>query len=55
MTTTISLPPAEYDLAKAYAEEQNISMEELLVSLIRTLTLRQEDSVWENPWPFRES
>ncbi len=48
MTTTISLPPAEYDLAKAYAEAQNISMDELFVSLIRTLTLRQEDSVWEN-------
>ena len=48
MTTTISLPTAEYDLAKAYAEEQNLSMDELFVSLIRTLTLRQEDDVWED-------
>ena len=29
MTTTISLPTAEYDLAKAYAEEQNLSMDEI--------------------------
>jgi len=48
MTTTISLPTAEYDLAKAYAKEQNLSMDELFVHLIRMLTPRHEDDLWNN-------
>ncbi|MBO6144082.1 MAG: hypothetical protein J6O54_02320 [Prevotella sp.] len=29
MTTTFSLSTPEYDLAKAYAEEQNLTMDEI--------------------------
>ena len=46
MTTTISLPTEEYNLALAYAQEQHISIDELVSSLIKQLTLRQDDEVW---------
>ena len=34
MTTTISLPTAQYNRAKAYASERNMSIDELFVMLI---------------------
>ena len=46
MTTTISLPLEEYNRAKAYADEQNLSIDELMVMLIGQLTLKDEDAVW---------
>ena len=47
MTTTISLPAAEYDIATAYAREQNLSMDELFVQLIRMLEIYQGGELWE--------
>ncbi len=46
MTTTISLPIEEYNRARLFAEEQNISLDELLVMLIGQLTLKDEDALW---------
>ena len=46
MTTTISLPSAEYDIARAYAKEQNLSMSELFVNLIRMLDTYHGDELW---------
>lgn len=46
MNTTISLPTAEYNRAKAFAKEQNLSVSELFIALIGQLTLREEDSAW---------
>jgi len=46
MTTTISLPIEEYNRARLFAEEQNISLDELLVMLIGQLTLKDEDASW---------
>lgn len=43
MTTTITLPTQEYNRAKAYAEEQNLSMDELFAMLINQMTF-EEDS-----------
>ena len=48
MTTTISLPTADYDMAKAYAQEQNLSVDELFVSLIRMLPQYEEDLKWNH-------
>lgn len=53
MTTTISLPVAEYNRAKTFAEEQNLSIDELFVALIGQLTLREEDAVW-NQHDFKQ-
>lgn len=47
MTTTISLPIAEYNRAKTFAEEQSLSLDELFTALIGQLTLREEDEVWQ--------
>lgn len=54
MTTTISLPIDEYNRAKTFAEEQNLSMDELFVALIGQLTLREEDAVW-NQQDFKQT
>ena len=46
MTTTISIPTAEYNRAKAYAKERNLSIEELFVVLLGQLT-SEEDAIWD--------
>jgi hypothetical protein len=46
MTTTISIPTAEYNRAKAYAKERNLSIEELFVTLLGQLT-SEEDTTWD--------
>ena len=46
MTTTISIPTAEYNRAKAYAKERNLSIEELFVVLLGQLT-SEEDATWD--------
>jgi len=48
MTTTISLPTAEYDIAKAYAKEKNLSVDELFLALIRMLPSYEEDLKWSS-------
>lgn len=48
MTTTISIPTAEYDLAKAYAQKQNLSIDELFVTLIRMLPQDKDDDLWNS-------
>ena len=48
MTTSVSIPSAEYNLAMAYAHERNMSMDELLVSLIRMLPQYEEDQLWNS-------
>ena len=47
MTTTISIPTAEYNRAKAYAKECNLSIEELFVVLLGQLT-SDEDVAWDD-------
>ena len=47
MTTTISIPAAEYKRAKAFAKERNLSIEELFVALLGQLT-SEEDDIWDN-------
>ena len=47
MTTTISIPTAEYNRAKAYAKERNLSIEELFVVLLGQLTSEEEDATWD--------
>ena len=49
MTTTISIPTAEYNRAKAYAKERNLSIEELFVVLLGQLT-SEEDASWDNQY-----
>ena len=46
MTTSISIPTAEYNRAKDYAQKRNLSIDELFVSLIRMLPQKQEDEMW---------
>ena len=46
MTTTISIPTAEYNRAKAIAKERNLSIDELFVVLLGQLT-SEEDAVWD--------
>ena len=46
MTTTISIPTAEYKRAKAFAKERNLSIEELFVALLGQLT-SEEDDIWD--------
>ena len=46
MTTSVSIPTEEYNLAQAYANERNISLDELVVSLIRMLPQYEEDQKW---------
>ena len=46
MTTTISIPTAEYNRAKAFAKERNLSIEELFVALLGQLT-SEEDVIWD--------
>ena len=59
MTTTISIPTAEYNRAKAYAKELNLSIEELFVVLLGQLT-SEEDAIWDkhdtpaNPYTHEE-
>ena len=59
MTTTISIPTAEYNRAKAYAKEHNLSIEELFVVLLGQLT-SEEDAIWDkhdtpaNPYTHEE-
>ena len=48
MTTSVSIPSAEYDLAMAYAHKRNMSMDELFVSLIRMLPQYEEDQLWNS-------
>jgi hypothetical protein len=48
MNTTISLPTAEYNRAKTFAKEQNLSLDELFAVLIGQLTLKDEDAIWYN-------
>ena len=50
MTTTISIPTAEYNRAKAYAKERNLSIEELFVVLLGQLT-SEEDATWDKHDP----
>ena len=54
MTTTISIPVSEYNRAKAYAKERNLSIDELFVALLGQLTSRDEDAVWEKMPPTRK-
>ena len=59
MTTTISIPTAEYNRAKAYTKERNLSIEELFVVLLGQLT-SEEDAIWDkhdtpaNPYTHEE-
>ena len=46
MTTTISIPTTEYNRAKAFAKERNLSIDELFVALLGQLT-SEEDAVWD--------
>ena len=46
MNTTISIPTAEYDRARTFAKEQNLSLDELFAVLIGQLTLKEEDAAW---------
>jgi hypothetical protein len=46
MTTTISIPTAEYNRAKAFAKERNLSIDELIVVLLGQLT-SEEDTIWD--------
>jgi len=46
MTTTISIPTSEYNRAKVYAKERNLSIDELVVALLGQLTSRDEDAIW---------
>lgn len=46
MTTSISLSTAEYDFAKKYAQERNITIDELFKSLIRMLSEQKDDEQW---------
>ena len=46
MTTSISIPTAEYNRAKNYARMRNLSIDELFVNLIRMLPQKQDDEVW---------
>ena len=55
MTTTISLPVSDYNRAKAYAKERDLSIDELFVALLGQLTSREEDAIWENMKTDRES
>lgn len=48
MTTSVSIPSAEYNLALAYANERNISMDELFATLIRMLPQYEEDQLWNS-------
>ena len=48
MTTTISLPIADYNRAKSFAEEQKLDMNELFAALIGQLTLKEEDEPWNH-------
>ena len=47
MTTTISIPTSEYNRAKVYAKERNLSIDELVVALLGQLTSRDEDAIGE--------
>lgn len=42
----VSIPTAEYNRAKAYAKERNLSIEELFVVLLGQLT-SEEDATWD--------
>ena len=46
MATTISIPTAEYNRAKAFAKERNLSIEELFVVLLGQLK-SEEDATWD--------
>lgn len=46
MTTSISIPKDEYIRAKDFAQSRNLSIDELLVTLIRMLPDKQEDEMW---------
>ncbi len=46
MTTTISIPTAEYNRAKKFAKECNLSIDELFVVLLGQLTTKEEDIHW---------
>jgi hypothetical protein len=48
MTTTISIPTSEYNRAKVYAKERNLSIDELFIVLLGQLTSRDEDAAWES-------
>ena len=48
MTTTITLPFKDYNRAKTFAKEQNLSIDELFVALIGQLTLKEEDDAWNH-------
>ena len=45
MTTTISIPTAEYNRAKALAKERDLSIEELIVVLLGQLS-SDDDYLW---------
>ena len=46
MTTSISIPTADYNRARDYARMRNLSVDELFVNLIRMLPQKQEDEMW---------
>ena len=48
MTTTISIPTAEYNRAKKFAKECNLSIDELFVVLLGQLTTKEEDIHWNH-------
>lgn len=47
MTTTITIPTSEYNRAKAFAKERNLSIDELFVVLLGQLT-SEADVVWDS-------
>jgi len=47
MTTSISIPVSEYNRAKAFAKERNLTIDELFIALLGQLTSCDEDEKWE--------
>jgi len=48
MTTTISIPTSDYNRAKAFAKERNLSIDELFVALLGQLTSCEDDVIWNS-------
>ena len=48
MTTTISIPTSEYNRAKAFAKERNLSIDELFIVLLGQYVTNEDDSIWNS-------
>lgn len=47
MTATISLPRADYNRAKALAEDSNMTISELFIALLEQFAPSKDDSEWD--------